>query len=59
MHGSSFKDRHFVAKELLNLNNTINIRLIRLYNYFISIFHYISCAKEAIFRFEIVSNIFW
>ena len=30
MHGSSFKDRHFVAKELLKLNKTINTYLIRL-----------------------------
>ena len=40
MHGSAFKDRHFVrsetlatrAKELLKLNNTINNCLIRLNN---------------------------
>ena len=38
MHGSSFKDRHLVqsdtlamhTKELLKLNNTINIYLVRL-----------------------------
>ena len=30
MHGSSFIDRHLVAKDSLKLNNTINICLIRL-----------------------------
>ena len=31
MHGSSFKNRYFVAKELLKLNNTINRLNISLY----------------------------
>ena len=30
MQGSSFKDGHFVAKELLKFNNVINTSLIRL-----------------------------
>ena len=30
MHGSSFKNRHFVAKDSLKLNNTINTSLIKL-----------------------------
>ena len=29
MHGSSFQGRHFVAKELLKLNNIIGTCLIR------------------------------
>ena len=30
MDGSSFKDRHFIAKELLKLNNAINACVVRL-----------------------------
>ena len=30
MHGSLSKDKHFVAKELIKLNNTTNICLTRL-----------------------------
>ena len=30
MHGSPFKNRHFAAKDLLKLNNTINTCLIKL-----------------------------
>ena len=37
MHGSSFKDRNFVVKELLKLNNTINNNTEHCYIFFLII----------------------